>query len=123
MRKTNKNLEIFIEEITYQKCNQWAYAMKLEDCDEFGTYWVACYVENNKGTYFDGDIVKNIPKKVNIIGDKNMKANIFKIQAYDQMHLIKSIHIWLIDFMFDNNGFLNCASLLCLLRLEKFLKK
>lgn len=57
--------------------------MKLEDYDKFGTYWVAFYVKNNNVTYFDSDVIKTIPKKINIIGYKYVKSNSFKMQVYD----------------------------------------
>lgn len=57
--------------------------MKLEDYDKFGTYWVGFYVKNNNVTYFDSDVVKNIPKKINIIGYNYVRSNSFKMQVYD----------------------------------------
>ena len=43
-------------------------------------------VQNNNVTYFDSFGVEHIPKGTKtFINNKNMKANIFRIQAYDSM--------------------------------------
>ena len=57
------------------------------------------YVQNNDVTYFDSFGVKSIPKEIRIfINNKNVKTNIFRIQAY---HSIMCGHfcVGLIDFM------------------------
>ena len=44
------------------------------------------YVSNNNVTYFDSFGVKHIPKEIKkFISNKNIKANIFRIQAYDSI--------------------------------------
>ena len=51
-----------------------------------GTNWVALYVSNNDVTYFDSFRVEHIPKEIKIfISNKNIKTNIFRIQAYDSI--------------------------------------
>ena len=42
------------------------------------------YIQNNDVTYFDSFGVEHIPKEIRtFIGSKNIKTNIFRIQAYD----------------------------------------
>ena len=42
------------------------------------------YIQNNDVTYFDSFGVEHIPKEIRtFIGNKNIKTNIFRIQAYD----------------------------------------
>ena len=49
-------------------------------------HWIALYVQNNDVTYFDSFGVEDIPKEIRtFIGNKNIKANIFRIQAYDSV--------------------------------------
>ena len=49
-----------------------------------GTHWIALYVKNNNITYFDSFGVEHIPKEITkFIDNKNIKTNIFRIQAYD----------------------------------------
>ena len=44
------------------------------------------YIQNNDVTYFDSFGVEHIPKEIKtFIGNKNIKTNIFRIQAYDSM--------------------------------------
>ena len=47
---------------------------------------VALYVYNDDVTYFDSFGVEHIPKEIKIfIKNKNIKTNIFRIQAYDSI--------------------------------------
>ena len=44
------------------------------------------YVKNNNVTHFDSFGVEHIPKDIKkFIGNKNIKTNIFRIQAYDSI--------------------------------------
>ena len=44
------------------------------------------FVKNNDITYFDSFGVEHIPKEINaFIRNKNIKVNIFRIQAYDSI--------------------------------------
>ena len=44
------------------------------------------YVHNNDVTYFDSFGVEHIPKEIKtFINNKNIKTNIFRIQAYDSI--------------------------------------
>ena len=45
------------------------------------TNWVVIYVKNNDITYFGIFGIEYFPKE--IIGDIDLKANIFRIQTYD----------------------------------------
>ena len=48
------------------------------------TWWVVFYVKNDKVTYCNSFGVEHFPKKIKKpIGNKAVKANIFRIQAYD----------------------------------------
>ena len=53
---------------------------------DIGTHWVAFYVNNNNVTYFDSFRVEHIPKEIKpFISNKNIKTNIFGIQAFDSI--------------------------------------
>ena len=44
------------------------------------------HIQNNDVTYFDSFGVKHIPKEIiKFLSNKNIKANIFRIQAYDSI--------------------------------------
>ena len=51
-----------------------------------GTHWVVLYVHNDDVTYFYSFGVEHIPKEIErFIDNKNIKTNIFRIQAYDSI--------------------------------------
>ena len=50
------------------------------------THWIALYALNINVTFFYSFGVKNILKKSKkIIGNENIKTNIFRMQAYDSV--------------------------------------
>ena len=57
------------------------------------------YVQNNSVTYFDSFGVEHIPKEIKtFVKNKNIKTNIFRIQAYDSV-MCRYFCIGFIDFM------------------------
>ena len=73
--------------------------MNLGVYSDIATHWVALYVQNNDVNYLDSFGVEPIPKEVRIfISNKNIKTNIFRIQAYDLI-LCGHFCIGFIDFM------------------------
>ena len=57
------------------------------------------YLPNNDTTYFDRFRVEHIPKEIKkFIGNKNIKINIFRIQAHDSI-MCEYFCIGLIDLM------------------------
>ena len=81
------------------KIKDGAYITNLDGYSDIGTHWVALHVNNNV-TYFDSFRVKHIPKEIKtFINNKNIKTNIFKIQAYDPV-MCGYFCIGFIDFMF-----------------------
>ena len=66
------------------KIKDGAYKINLDEYSDIGTHWTALYVLNKNVTYFDSFGVEHIPKKIKtFIGNRSIKANIFRIQAYD----------------------------------------
>ena len=62
------------------------YIINLDEYSDIGTHWVALYVSNNDVTYFDSFGVEHIPKEIKkFISNKNIKTNIFGIQAHDSI--------------------------------------
>ena len=65
-----------------QKIKDGAYMINLDEYSDIGIHCVALYVQNNDFTYFDSFGVEHIPKKITtFINNKNIKTNIFRIQA------------------------------------------
>ena len=68
------------------KIKDGAYVTNLDEYSDTGTHWIALYVKNNDITYFDSFGVEHIPKEIiKFIKNKNIKTNIFRIQAYDSI--------------------------------------
>ena len=63
-----------------------AYVINLDEYSDIGTHWIAFHVQNKNVTYFNSFGVEHIPKEIRtFINNKNIKANIFRIQAYDSI--------------------------------------
>ena len=70
------------------KIKDGAYVINLDEYSDIGTHWVALYVQNNDVTYFDSFGVEHIPKEIRtFISNKNIKTNIFRIQAYNSKQI------------------------------------
>ena len=81
-----------------------AYVINIDEYSDIVTHWISLYVKNNDITYFDSFGVEHIPKEIiKFIGstslNKNIKANIFRIQAYDSI-ISGYFCIGFINFMF-----------------------
>ena len=93
------------------KIKDWVYVMNLDEYSDIGTHWIALYVNNKTVTYFDNFGVEHIPKEMKkIINNKNIIANIFRLQAYDSV-MCGYFSIVFIDFMFNGNSLTDITSL------------
>ena len=51
-----------------------------------GTHWIALFYNRNEIAYFDSFHVENVLEEIKeFIGNKNIKANIFQVQANDSV--------------------------------------
>ena len=68
------------------KIKKGAYVINLDEYENTGTHWVSLLVKANKVIYFDSFGIEHIPEEINkFIGNKKIKASIFRIQAYDSV--------------------------------------
>ena len=77
------------------KIKKGAYVINLDEYKNTGTHWVSLFVKTNEVIYFDSFGLEHIPKEINKFIDttkssslernKKIKANIFRIQAYDSI--------------------------------------
>ena len=82
------------------KIKDGVYVINLDEYSDIGTHWIALYVKNNDITYFDSFVVEHIPKETKaFIENRNIKANIFRIQAYDSL-MCGYFCIGFFDFIF-----------------------
>ena len=55
------------------------YVINLDEYADVGTHWIALFCNRNEIVYFDSFGVEHIPEKIKeFIGNKNVKANIFR---------------------------------------------
>ena len=65
------------------KTKDGAYIINFGDYSDIGTHWIALYVNFKTASYFDSFRVEHIPKEIkNFADNKNIIANVFRIQAY-----------------------------------------
>ena len=90
-----------------------AYIVNLNEYLDSGTHWIALYVKDNEITYFNSFGVEHVPEDIkNFIGHKNIKTNIFRIQA-DNSIMCGYFCIGFIEFMLKGktlNHFTNLFS-------------
>ena len=93
------------------KIKDGAYVINLDEHSDIGTHWIAFWVNINNVTYFDSFGVEHIPKEIKtFIKNKNVKTNIFRIQAYDSI-MCGYFCIGFIDFMFKGKSLIKYANL------------
>ena len=93
------------------KIKDGAYVINLDEYSDIRTHWIALYVNNKTVTYFDSFGVEHIPKEIKkIINNKNIMANIFRLQAYDSV-MCRYFSIGFIDFMLKGNNLTDFTNL------------
>ena len=70
-----------------KKIKDGAYVKNLDEYADTGTHWIALFCKKKKDIiYFDSFCVEHIPEEIKeFIGNKNIKANIFRVQANDSI--------------------------------------
>ena len=82
-----------------KKIKDGAYLINLDEYADVGTHWIALFCNRNEIVYFDSFGVEHIPKEVKeFVGNKNIKANIFRVQANDSV-MCGYFCVGFIDFM------------------------
>ena len=68
------------------KIKKGAYVINLDEYENTGSHCVSLFVKANKVICFDSFGIQNIPEEIDkCIGNKKVKASIFRIQAYDSI--------------------------------------
>ena len=82
------------------KIKDGAYVINLDEYSDIVTHWIALYLNTTTMTFG----VEHIPKEIKkFINNKNIIANIFRIQAYDSV-MCGYFCIGVIDFMLKGNN-------------------
>ena len=93
------------------KIKDGSSVVNLDKYSDIGTHWIALYVNNKTVTYSDSFGVEHISKEIKkFIKNKNIIANIFRIQAYDST-MCGYFCIGFIDFMFNGNSLIDFTNI------------
>ena len=68
------------------KIKDGVYVTNLDEYADVGTHWIALFCNRNEIVYFDSFGVELVPEEIKeFIGNKNIKANVFRVQANDSV--------------------------------------
>ena len=82
-----------------KKIKDGAYVINLDEYADVGTHWIALFCNRNEIVYFNSFGVEHVPEEIKeFIGNKNIKANIFRVQENDSI-MCGYYCIGFIDFM------------------------
>ena len=99
-----------------------SYVINLDEYANIGTNWIALFVKPKYTVYFDSFGVEHIPKEIKkFIGNKDIKANIFRLQAYDSI-MCGYFCIEFINYMFKGKTLLEYTNYFLLMTLKRKIK-
>ena len=88
-----------------------AYVINRDEYEDVGTHWIVLHAKNNEVIYFDSFGVQHFSKEIKrFIGHKDIKTNIFRIQAYNSI-MCGYFYIGFVDFVFANKTWIDFTSL------------
>ena len=100
---------VFSRDNLSKKIKDGAYVINLGE--HAGTNWVALFCKKNEIVYFDSFGVEHIPEEIKeFIGNKNIKANIYRVQANDSV-MCGYFCIGFIDFMLAGKTLIDYTAL------------
>ena len=94
-----------------KKIKDGAYVINLDKYADVGTHWIALFCNRNEIVYFDSFGVEHVPEEIKeFIGNKNIKANIFRVQANNSI-ICGYFCIGFIDFMLAGKTLVSFTSM------------
>ena len=94
-----------------QKIKDGACIINLDEYADVGTHWIALFCNRSEIVYFDSFGVEHVPEEIKeFIGNKNIKANIFRVQENDSV-MCGYFCIGFIDFMLADKKLTDYTSL------------
>ena len=79
------------------------YVINLDEYENTGTHEVSLFFKPKYTVYFDSFAIAHIPKEINKFINKDIKSNIFRIQAYDSI-MCGYFCIEFINYMLKGKG-------------------
>ena len=102
---------VFSRDNLPKKIKDGAYVINLDEYADVGTHWIALFCNRNEIVYFDSFGVEHVPEEIKkFVGNKNIKANIFRVQANDSV-MCGYFCIGFIDFMLAGKKLTDFTSL------------
>ena len=102
---------VFSRDNMPKKTKDGAYVISLDDYADVGTDWIALFCNRSEIVYFDSFGVEHVPEEIKeFIGNKNIKANIFRVQANNSV-MCGYFCIGFIDFMLAGEKLTDFTSL------------
>ena len=90
---------VFLRDNLPKKIKDGAYVINLDEYADTGKHWIDLFCNKNEIVYFDSFGVEHISEEIKeFIGNKNIKANIFRVQANDSL-MCSYFCIGFIDFI------------------------
>ena len=118
----NQDLMVFFQELIYLKnIKDGAYVINLDEYADVDTHWIALFCNRNEIAYFDSFGVEHILEEIKeFIENKNIKANIFRIQANNSV-ICGYFCTGFIDFMLAGKKLADCRNFFLHMILSKTL--
>ena len=77
-----KFIGVFSRDDMLKTIKDGAYVIKLDEYADVGTHWITLFRRKSETVYFDSFGVEHVPEEIKeCIGNTNIKANIFRVQA------------------------------------------
>ena len=74
---------VFSRDNLPKKIKDGVYVINLDEYADTGTYWIVLFCKKNEIIYFDSFGVEHISEEIKeFIGNKNITANIFRVQGF-----------------------------------------
>ena len=102
---------VYSRDNLHHQIKDGAYVINLDEYSDIGTHWIALFVNKKTVIYFDSFRLEHIPRETKkFINNKNIIANIFRLQAYDSI-MCGYFCIGFIDFMCKSNSLTDFTNL------------
>ena len=110
---------VFSRDNLPKKIKDGAYVINLDEYADVGTHWIALFCNRNEIVYFDSFGVEHVPEEIKeFIGNKNIKANIFRVQANNSV-MCGYFCIGFNDFMLAGKKLTDFTSFFLLITLKR----
>ena len=95
--RSQKEPRFFSRDSLPKKIKDGAYVINLDEYADFGMHWIVLFCRKNKIVSFHSFGLEHVAEKIKeFIGNKNIKANIFRVQSNNFWILLHWIYCLLV---------------------------